>query len=116
MAEALLDSGNVHVIAGLVDMSNGTDSVLASRDGAATSVNAATGIATITFGAAFRSAPNVVATVVKANSTTVISTAILTSVTATDCVVNVVDYTQAATITALADRDFQVMIIGSRDR
>ena len=116
MAEAILDSGNVHIVRGSVDASAGTLAVITSPDGAATLTRTAAGNYTINFIAAFRAAPNVTVTAVKANSTTVITSAILVSVAATAAVVNIVDYTQAATITALADHDFQFIAIGPRNR
>ena len=121
MPIAFLDKGQHQMVAGSIDASAGTDAVLTSADGAATMTRNDAGDYTVTFGAAFLSAPIITATPVDATFSTD-ETHMVTgvAVNATDVQFNVITTTTNATATdiasALADIDFHFMCVGARNR
>lgn len=108
------------VIAGSV-AANGTTPTLTSTDGAASVTSDGAGVVTITFGAAFRSAPVVTANVVDATfATTEVHGVAIASVSTASAVLNTYTSTTNGTATdivsALADLSLHFTVIGNRDR
>ena len=122
MALSLLDDGNTGVIVGQVTASGTTPSIT-TTDGAVTVAGDGSGAFTITYGSNFLSAPYVFVQVTDDNatySTDALHGATVLSVATDTCVINtftaVTNGTASDILSPLAELDFQVLVIGKRDR
>jgi hypothetical protein len=86
MSSVLSDLGNLHIVYGTIIYTSGVPA-LASNDGSATVADTTTGVATVTFGQAFLSAPAVVPAPLKATeAATFNNSVVLDSVSTTTAV------------------------------
>lgn len=119
---SVLDNAQTQVVAGRITYSGGTPTLSGCNDDSATVADTATGVATITFGAPFLSAPVCTATIVDPTAATTAGHVVALVSEATNSIVfNVLTLSQAAgtnatDLAALADVNFNFMAIGKRNR
>lgn len=116
MSDRLADDGLTSIVSGSIDGSNATDAALTSTDGAATMTRTDTGDFTVTFGAAFNSAPIVTASITGAVVATEAQTVQIITTAATDVTFTTLNTSGTTVAVAAADLDFAFMAIGSRNR